>query len=193
MCACVKHARKQKKEPIRRIVMNDFRTLCQHRRSIRTFTTQSVEREKIDYILQCALMSPSAKRLNPWEFVVVTDEAVLRQLAGCKTYGSQMFKTATAGIVVALDSSLTDTWQADGAIAAEHMLLAAEEQGLGACWCHVYGRDESEAMVRRLTNLPDKYNVLCVIALGYKAEERKDYDLDKLLYNKIHIDRFAQR
>ena len=173
--------------------MNDFRTLCQHRRSIRTYTNQPVEREKIDYLLQCALMSPSAKRLNPWEFVVVTDEAVLRELAGCKTYGSQMFKTAMAGIVVALDSSLTDTWQADGAIAAEHILLAAEEQGLGACWCHVYGRDESEAMVRRLTNLPDKYNVLCVIALGYKAEERKDYDLDKLLYNKIHIDRFAQR
>ena len=170
--------------------MHDFRTLCQHRRSIRTFTDQPVEREKIDYILQCALMSPSAKRLNPWEFVVVIDQAVLRQLAGCKTYGSQMFNTATAGIVVALDSSLTDTWQADGAIAAEHMLLAAEEQGLGACWCHVYGRDESETMVRQLTNIPSNYNVLCVIALGYKAEERKNYDLDKLLYNKIHNEQF---
>ena len=138
-------------------------------------------------------MSPSGKRLNPWEFVVVTDEAVLRQLAGCKTYGSQMFNTAMAGIVVALDASLTDTWQADGAIAAEHILLAAAEQGLGACWCHVYGRDESEALVRKLTNIPETLNVLCVISLGYKAEERKDYDLGKLLYNKIHIDRYAQR
>lgn len=170
--------------------MNDFRTLCQHRRSIRTYTGLPVEREKIDYILQCALMSPSGKRLNPWEFVVVTDQAVLRQLAGCKTYGSQMFNTATAGIVVALDSSLTDTWQADGAIAAEHMLLAAEEQGLGACWCHVYARDESEALVRSLTGIPEKYNVLCVISLGYKAEERKNYDLDKLLYSKIHNEQF---
>ena len=80
-------------------------------------------------------------------------------------------------------------WQADAAIAAEHIQLAATEQGLGACWCHTYGRDESEAMVRRLMNIPDKYNVLCVIALGYKNEERKDYDLDKLLYNKI-IQRF---
>ena len=171
-------------------VMNDFRSLCQQRRSIRTFTSQPVEREKIDYLLQCALMSPSAKRLNPWEFVVVTDEDVLRRLAGCKTYGSQMFNTATAGIVVALDTSLTDTWQADGAIAAEHLLLAAEEQGLGACWCHVYGRDESEAMVRRLTGMPENYSVLCVIALGYKNEERKNYDLQKLLYNKVHNEKF---
>lgn len=170
--------------------MEDFRNLCQHRRSIRQFTSQPVEREKIDYLLQCALMSPSAKRLNPWEFVVVTDEAVLRQLAGCKTYGSQMFNTAMAGIVIALDSSLTDTWQADGAIAAEHILLAAEEHGLGACWCHVHGRDESEVMVRRLTNIPDTYAVLCVIALGYKAEERKNYDLEKLLYNKIHNEKW---
>lgn len=170
--------------------MDSFRELCQKRRSIRTFSSQPVEREKIDYILQCALMSPSGKRLNPWEFVVVTGEPVLRQLAGCKTYGSQMFNTAMAGIVIALDSSLTDTWQADGAIAAEHILLAAEEQGLGACWCHIYGRAESEAMVRDLTGIPEKYNVLCVIALGYKDEQRKDYDLAKLFYAKIHNEQF---
>ena len=170
--------------------MSSFRELCQKRRSIRQFTSQPVEREKIDYILQCALMSPSGKRLNPWEYVVVTDEPVLRQMAGCKTYGSQMFNTAMAGIVIALDRELTDTWQADGAIAAEHILLAATEQGLGACWCQVYGREESEQMVRSLTAIPDKYAVLCVIALGYKDEERKDYTLEKLLYNKIHNERF---
>ena len=170
--------------------MSSFRELCQKRRSIRQFTSQPVEREKIDYILQCALMSPSGKRLNPWEYVVVTDEPVLRRMAGCKTYGSQMFNTAMAGIVIALDRELTDTWQADGAIAAEHILLAATEQGLGACWCQVYGREESEQMVRSLTAIPDKYAVLCVIALGYKDEERKDYTLEKLLYNKIHNERF---
>lgn len=170
--------------------MQDFRTLCQQRRSIRSYTDQPVEREKIDYILQCALMSPSGKRLNPWEFVVVTDTAVLRQLAACKTYGSQMFNTATAGIVVAADASLSDTWQADAAIAAEHILLAAAEQGLGACWCHIYGRDDSEALVRSLTRIPETLSVLCVISLGYKAEERKNYDLNKLLYNKIHNEQF---
>lgn len=188
MCKYVHAARTS--GAINRRVMDDFRTLCQHRRSIRAYTAQPVEREKIDYILQCALMSPSGKRLNPWEFVVVTDEAVLRQLAGCKTYGSQMFGTATAGIVVAADASLTDTWQADAAIAAEHILLAAEEQGVGACWCHIFGRAESEALVKQLTRIPDKYSVLCVIALGYKNEERKNYDLSKLLYNKIHNEQF---
>lgn len=166
--------------------MKSFMDLCQHRRSIRKYTAQPVEQEKIDYLLRCALMSPSAKRLNPWEFFVVTDTAVLRQLSGVKTYGSQMFDTAMAAIVVALDASLTDTWQCDGAIAAQHILLAAEEQGLGACWCHICGREESERLVHELCAVPENLNVLCVISLGYKDEERKLYELDKLKYEKIH-------
>ena len=170
--------------------MENFIDLCRHRRSIRRYTAQPVEREKIDYMLRCALMSPSAKRLNPWEFVVVQDIATIRAMAPCKEYGSGMFETATAAIVVAVDSAKTDTWQADGAIAAEHLLLAAAEQGLGACWCHVYGREDAENLVRQLTGIPASLHVLCVISFGYKDEERKDYDLDKLLYEKIHNEKF---
>ena len=110
--------------------MDSFIELCQRRRSIRKYTNQPVEQEKTDYLLRCALMSPSSKRTNPWEFVVVRDEAKLRPMASCRTYGSQMFATAMAAIVVAVDPSLSDTWMADGAIAAEHILLAAAEQGL---------------------------------------------------------------
>lgn len=177
-------------QPIVQKYMENFIDLCRHRRSIRRYTAQPVEREKIDYMLCCALMSPSAKRLNPWEFVVVQDIATIRAMAPCKEYGAGMFETATAAIVVAVDSAKTDTWQADGAIAAEHLLLAAAEQGLGACWCHVYGREDAENLVRQLTGIPASLHVLCVISLGYKDEERKDYDLDKLLYDKVHNEKF---
>ncbi|MCQ2348005.1 MAG: nitroreductase family protein [Paludibacteraceae bacterium] len=180
--------------------MGTFLELCQKRRSIRQYTCQPVEQEKIDYILRCALMSPSGKRINPWEFYVLraddaqcTDSAsghadmrIIRQLAGVKTYGAQMFDTAMAAIVVAADTSLSDIWQCDASIAAHNMLLAAAEQGLGACWCHIHGRDDSEQMVHELCHIPANLTVLCVISLGYKNEERKDYDLDKLRYDKIH-------
>lgn len=166
--------------------MQDFQTLCQHRRSYRQYTDEPVTKEQLDYILSCALMSPSGKRLNPWEFIVIQDSAVLRQLHGCRTYGSQMFETATAAIVIALDSSLTDTWQADGAIAAQNIMLAATEQGLGCCWCHVYQREGAENLVRSLVDIPENLNILCVISLGHKNEERKDYDLNKLNQSKIH-------
>ncbi len=168
-----------------------FRDLCAQRRSIRRYTNQPVEQDKIDYMLQCALMSPSSKRTNGWEFVVIRDEQTLRQLSAIRTYGSGMFDTATAGIVIAMNPSLTDTWQADGGIAAEHILLAAEEQGLGACWCQVYQREGAEQMVRSLCGIPETLNVLCVISLGYKDEERRNYDLDKLKYEKIHHETYT--
>ena len=170
--------------------MESFLELCRHRRSIRKYTNQPVEQEKIDYLLQCALMAPSSKRTNPWEFIVVRDEAKLRAMSGCRTYGSQMFETATVGIVIALDTTLSDAWMCDGAITAEHILLAAEEQGLGACWCHVYCREASEELIRKLCGIPEDKTVLCVISLGYKDEERKDYDLEKLKYEKIHVEKY---
>ena len=166
--------------------MNDFRTLCQSRRSIRKFTDQPVEPEKISYILQCGLLSPSAKRLNPWEFTVITNPDQIHRLAAAKTYGAQMMATATAAIVIALDASLTDTWMADGAIAAQNMMLAAEEQGLGSCWCHIYGREDSEQIVKEAAQIPSNLTVLCVLALGYKDEQRKVRTLEDLPYNKVH-------
>lgn len=171
--------------------MNTFEQLCQHRRSIRKFTNQPVEQEKIDYLLRCALMAPSAKRTCPWEFVVTRDEAKLRPLENCRTYGSGMFKTATAAIIIVLDPSLcNNTWMADGAIAAEHILLAAAEQGLGACWCHVHEREGAPELTRQLFQIPEDKVVLCAIALGYPDEERQDYDLSRLKYEKVHQEHF---
>ena len=167
-------------------MMTNFEELCRMRRSVRKYKDIPVEREKLDYMLRCALMSPSGKRINPWEFYVVEDADVIKGLAACKTYGSQMLLTARAAVVVAVDAAKTDTWQADGAIAAEHLLLAAEDRGLGACWCQVYGREDSENIVRHAVGIPDNLTVLCIIAVGYKDEERRPYDAGKLLYEKIH-------
>jgi nitroreductase len=170
--------------------MGSFLELCQRRRSIRKYTNQPVEREKLDYMLRCALMAPSGKRLNPWEFIVITDTATIRAMAPCKEYGAGMLETAMAAIVVAVDEQKSTTALFDGAIAAEHLLLAAEEQGLGACWCHIVGRENAEKMVKQLAGVPENLTVICVVTVGYKDEERKNYDLDKLLYEKIHYNRY---
>ena len=177
--------------------MTTFLELAQQRRSIRKYTAQAIEPEKIEQLLQAALMAPASKRCNPWQFVVVTDHAVLSQLATCRTYGSQMLNEAAAGIIVCVDPALTDTWQCDGAIAAEHILLEAADLGLGACWVQVYGRfmDEqqtlsAEQQIRSLTGIPGELNVLCIISLGYKNEDRKPRELDKLQYEKVHYGKY---
>ena len=121
---------------------------------------------------------------------MVEDKQTIEQMAACKSYGSQMLLEATLAIVVAVDSTLTDTWQCDGAIAAQNMLLAAEDMGLGACWVHVHQREDSEAMIRRLTGIPDSMEVLCIVSVGYKNEQRRPYDLEKLKYEKIHYGKY---
>ena len=88
--------------------MDSFLELCRHRRSIRKYSNKPVEQEKIDYILRCALMSPSSKRTNPWEFVVVRDEEKLRAMVKSRTYGSQMFKKVAPKKDVALDDDDDD-------------------------------------------------------------------------------------
>ena len=166
--------------------MDSFEQLCRHRRSIRRYKDQTIERDKLDTILRCGLMSPSGKRINPWHFFVLTDTDKIRQLSACRTYGSQMFDTAHAAIVVALEADKTDVWMCDGAIAAHNMLLAAEDLGLGGCWCQIYSREGSDRLVRDIARVPQQLTILCVLSLGYKDELRKDYDIDKLSYDKIH-------
>ncbi len=175
--------------------MQDFITLLQHRRSTRKYTEEVIEQDAMDYLLRCALMSPSGHRANPWEFFATTDVAKIRPLSACRTYGSGMFDTAMGAIAVAVDASLTDVWQFDAAIAAYNLLLAAEERGLGACWCQVWGRfspvktdseEPAENLVKRMLGIPEHLTVACVISLGYKNEERKPYDLERLPSEKIH-------
>ncbi len=175
--------------------MGTFRELALRRRSYRKYQDRPVEHEKIEQILEIALASPSGKRINPWEFIVVEDRDILRQMSACRTYGSQMLDGAPLGIIIALDTAKADTWQCDGAIAALDILLACEDLDLGACWMQVYGRETADGtsagdMIRSLTDIPEHLTVLCVIAIGYKGEEKKPINPEKLQYEKIHWGRY---
>jgi len=167
--------------------MNSFLELCRERRSYRKYTDADVSKEQLDRILQCALMSPSGKRLNPWEFYVCRDRDVIRGLSDCRSMGTTMLQTAPVAIAVALDAEKTDTWQADGAIAALNLQLASTDEGLGSCWCHILDRDNAEERVREALDIPEKLRVLCLITIGHKGEERKMYDLEKLPYEKLKV------
>lgn len=173
-------------------------SLLQQRRSIRKYTSEAVAPEQIKQILTAALMAPAGKRLNPWEFVVVEDRAVLSQMSACRTYGSQLLENSPLGIVVCADTTVSDTWKYDAAIAAILMQLEATDLGLGSCWVQVQGRtkgdgESAEGFVRSLLNIPDKYAVLCVVSIGHIDEERKPFDLEKLQYEKIHYGSFGEK
>lgn len=181
---------KQSKEVI--FMMHD---LLRARRSIRKFQDREVEGEKIEGILKNALLSPSSRARRPWEFIAVTDKELLDKLSRCREYGSQFLAGAPLGIVVIADAEACDVWIEDASIAATMILLSAQDLGLGSCWIQVRERFLSnnrtaEEYIKELLEIPGKYRVECMIAIGYPAEEKKPYDDNGLLYDKLHSNKF---
>lgn len=175
--------------------MNSFFDLLKNRRSIRKYSPTAVEQDKITLITKAALMSPSSKRSNPWEFIVVQDTETLQKLAGCRPHGSQFLAESPLGIIVTADTTKTDVWMEDASIAAIIMQLQAQDLGLGSCWIQVYGRNKDDEMttesyIRGLLDIPEHFAVLSIISIGYPNEERKPYDEGKLAVDKIHTEKF---
>ncbi len=161
------------------------------RRSRRKFKPLEVEQEKIEYILKCALLSPTSRNHRAWEFVAVTEPERLAALAAAREHGSQFLKGAPLAIVVIADTGKSDVWVEDCSIASIIMQLAAETLGLGSCWIQIRerfaaGNTGSGEYVKKVLNIPRQYNVECMIAIGYPDEEKEPNSIDSLEYKKIH-------
>ena len=175
--------------------MTDFKTLAQQRRSHRKFTAQEIDADDVRLILRAALMSPTSKSQRGWQFVVVDDKTDLEKLSDAKEMGGQFIKDAPLAIVVLGDPLQNDCWVEDGSIAAISMQYQAEDLGLGSCWVQMRGRGLSDGtsadtVIRGILDIPENLSVLCILAFGHKADERKPQNEDKLKWENVHIGKF---
>ena len=146
--------------------------------------------------MRAALMSPSGHRFNPWEFILVEDKETLKALSVSKAQGAALLEGAAMAVVVIGDTEKTDVWIEDCSIATIIMQLAAEEMGLGSCWVQIRRRFDAEGNVaeenvRKLLNIPEKYAVLSIVAVGHKAREAKPFDEERMQWEKVHIGEFG--
>jgi nitroreductase len=175
-----------------------FDDLIRKRRSIRRFSDQPVEPEKIDMLVEAALRAPSSRSLNPWEFVVVDDRPLLERLAACKPHGAGFLSQAPLGIVVCADPARCDVWVEDCAIAVTFIQLMATSLDLGSCWIqvrkreHVSGCPARDDIARHL-DLPDRLEVEAMIAVGYPAQPKAGHAWDTLLFDRVHRNGFGTR
>lgn len=175
--------------------MTDFKDLAQLRRSHRKFTEQEIDADYVKLILRAALMAPTSKGQRAWQFVVVDDPLDIEKLSDAKDLGSQFMKGAPLAVVVLGDPMQNDCWVEDGSIAAISMQYQAEELGLGSCWVQMRGRGLSDGtsadtVIRGILDIPENLNVLCVIAFGHKADERKPQNEDKLKWENVHLSKW---
>ncbi|RLF26609.1 MAG: nitroreductase [Thermoplasmata archaeon] len=135
------------------------------RRSIRAYSDKEVEEEKLLKLLQAAQHAPSAKNMQEWRFIVVTDEKTRKELAvACR---NQWF-IAEAPLVIAGVSDPGFRWyQVDMGIALEHIALQAVELGLGTCWIGAF----DEEKVSGLLNVPEDLETVALLTVGYPQEE----------------------
>ena len=160
----------------------DFLELCQQRCSIRDYNDKPVEREKIEYILACARMAPSAVNFQPWTFLVVREEENLAKVREC--YHRDWFKTASCYIILCADHEQSwkrkvdkkDFSDVDVAIAAEHIALAATSIGLGSCWVCNF----DPAALRENFEIPQNLEPVVILPIGYPTNPNQCHDIPKV-------------
>ncbi len=142
---------------------------------------------ELEQLLRAAMAAPSGKNVQPWEFIVVKSRELLDAMAEELPY-AKMLAYAPIAIVVCGDENKSSYWYVDCAAAAENLLLAAEDMGLGAVWTATYPYPERMEVCTKHLNLPENIKSLCVIPVGHPAKE----DLPKEKFNpeKIHYESF---
>ena len=158
-----------------------FLELAKKRKSVRKYYPQSVSRELLDRCLEAARLSPSACNAQPWYFIIIDDKKLKDELAGKAFSGvyaiNSFAKDAPVLIVVVTERSnyiarLGGYFKGvqysliDIGIACEHLILQAQEEGLGTCWLGWF----NEGAVKKILGLPRDKKVDIIISLGYPQE-----------------------
>ena len=164
-----------------------FLDLCKQRFSVRSYSGEEVAESQLSYILECARLAPSAVNLQPWRFLVVRSEAMRLHVQSC--YKREWIAEAPIYIICIVRHD--EEWvRRDGkhhgdidiAIAAEHICMAADEQGLGSCWVCNFDAER----LHELLALESSEEASVIIPIGHPAPgletpEKKRKDLKTIV------------
>ena len=150
-----------------------FLDLAEKRRSVRSYKPDEVPEELLQTVLEAGRLAPSACNKQPWRFIVVRSETVRRALGAA--YAREWFWKAP--LVIAVCILPKEAWtrshdgknyaMADGALAMDHLQLAAAELGLGTCWIAAF----DPAAAREILGLPDGVEIVGMTPLGFSDVE----------------------
>ena len=155
-----------------------FQELVAGRRSVRRYLDKPVDREQVRACLEAARLAPSAENVQPWRFLVVDDPALKARFAEevfSGIYSMSRFGGRAPVLVLVLARldiianrlgrhiQGVPFYLIDIGIAGEHLVLQAEELGLGACWIGWF----NSRRARKFFRIPRRYKIVCLLSLGY--------------------------
>ncbi len=152
------------------------------RRSIRRYQDKQIPQEILEKILEAGRTAPSANNMQPWHFIIVTDQKLKQKLS--QGNWNTFIKESAFTIVGCGDKN--NEWSTiDVTIALENMVIAAEAQGVSSCWVG----DFIEEDLKKTLNIPKDLKVICQISFGYSAEKpspRRTKKLEEIIhYNQF--------
>ena len=153
----------------------DVSEAIRNRYSCRHYQDKPLEQHHLAAVLEAARQAPSAKNLQDWRFIVVTDKQTKKKLAAAAN--NQTFLEEAGAIVVACTVSDhvmrcgQTVGPIDVAIALEHMCLQATDLGLATCWIGTFYADK----VKSIVGVPENATVIELLALGYPADTLKEH------------------
>jgi len=146
----------------------DLIELLKKRRSIREFSDRPIAKEDLEKIADAARYAPTARNLQPWEFLIVIEKGVLKNIAGITDHGKFIANGAACILVFSQD---TKYFLEDCSAATQNLMLAAEALGIGSCW--VAGDKKSYAgELNLLLGVPGTLKLVSIIALGYPSGDK---------------------
>ncbi len=165
------------------------------RRSIRQYKKGIISDDILKELLEAGMSGPTGGNNKPWEFIIINDPGILREIPNVHS-GASFTPNAPLAIVVCGDlenysglmEKYLDVWVIDCSIAAQNILLAAHSKGLGAVWTGVYPMEERVDGIKELLELPKNIIPLVLIVIGHPAEKlpvEDRYDVSKVHYNKF--------
>lgn len=160
----------------------EFLELCNQRCSVRDYLEKTVEREKLEYILNAGRMAPSAVNFQPWVFIVIREPENRVKIQEC--YHRDWFKTAPCYIILCADH--TQSWKRkidqkdfadiDVAIATEHMCLAATAIGLASCWVCNFDPNNLKDNFK----FPEQIEPVAILPIGYPKNPNQCTEIPKV-------------
>ena len=149
----------------------EFLELAKKRYSVRSFQPRQIEADKLERILEAGHVAPTACNFQPQKIYVAKSREAREKLASVCRF------TFDAPVILVVGYDRDRAWknkfmpgycsgETDAAIVCTHMLLEAEEQGLGACWVGYFNAQE----VAQALQLPENVVVTALVPMGYPAE-----------------------
>ena len=147
----------------------NFEDIIRRRTSVRKFSDKSIEKEKLYMILEAGRLAPTAKNSQPIKIYVVQSEDGINKIDNCTRcrYGAGTVLIICGNKDSAYHKGDYSTYEMDSCIVATHMMLEATNIGVDNIWIESFDSD----VLRREFNIPYEFIPVCLLPLGYKAED----------------------